>query len=142
MADYCFAIDDGRLDDFAALFRDGTWYLSEDAPLRGTASVAKWLHENVVLYNGTPATRHMVSNIAIDFQDANNATAKSYVILFQSVPGNAPMVMFQGKYRDTFVGSDGAWRFLDRRVQADGAATDFSTHLRPAEAANSGPVEI
>ncbi|MEV1292689.1 nuclear transport factor 2 family protein [Pseudonocardia sp. NPDC049635] len=131
---YCEGIDSGNLDDTARLFADGTWYLDPDTPLRGFDTVSRFLSENVILYNGVPATRHTVSNIRIDLaEDRQSAAAHSYVVVFQAVPGTAPHIMFQGTYADVFARDGHAWRFDERRIHADGTG-DMSLHLRGAVA--------
>jgi SnoaL-like protein len=131
---YCEGIDTGRFDDTARLFSDGTWYLNEDTPISGFNAVASFLHDNVILYDGVPGTRHTVSNIVIDLGDDRRAArARSYVIVFQTVPGNPPHIMFQGAYDDTFARTDGTWHFNERRIHTDGTG-DMTLHLKGLQA--------
>jgi hypothetical protein len=135
---YCTGIDTGRLDDTAELFAKGTWYLNPDSPLSGADEVAAFLNESVILYDGVPATRHVVTNIRIDLaEDRRRASAQSYVIVFQSLPGEAPFVMFQGAYDDTFAHDGSAWHFDVRRIRTDGTG-DMSGHLRGAQPVPAG----
>ena len=137
---YCTGIDTGRLDDTAQLFAKGTWYLNPDSPLSGADEVARFLHDSVILYDGVPATRHVVTNIRIDLaDDRRSASADSYVIVYQSLPGAAPAVMFQGAYDDTFAHDGTAWHFDVRRICTDGTG-DMSAHLRGAQPLPAGAV--
>ena len=131
---YCVGIDTGHLDDTARLFANGTWFLTEDSPISGFRDVSIFLNDSVILYDGVPGTRHTVSNIVIDLSDDRlSAQAGSYVVVFQTVPGSPPHIMFQGAYTDTFLrGSDG-WHFHERRIRTDGTG-DMSLHLRGTEA--------
>lgn len=131
---YCTSIDTGRLDDTARLFSHGTWYLNEDTPISGFDQVSEFLNSNVILYNGVPGTRHTVSNIVIDLDEhGSHAHAQSYVIVFQTVPGNPPHIMFQGAYDDTFARGQDGWHFRERHIQTDGTG-EMSLRLKSAEA--------
>lgn len=135
---YCTGIDSGQLDDTARLFSDGTWFLNADTPLSGFDAVAGFLHDNVILYDGVPGTRHTVTNICVDLDgDQRNAHVDSYVTVFQSVPGAAPHIMFQGAYDDTFTLDENGWHFHERRIVTDGTG-DMSLHLKGAEAQSVG----
>jgi hypothetical protein len=136
--EYCSSIDTGRLDDTARLFEKGSWYLNPDTPFQGIRDMAGFLWENVILYDGVPKTRHVVSNIRIDI-DADRPTSarsRSYVIVYQCVEGSVPQIIFQGAYDDTFVRDGQAWRFMDRRIITDGIG-DMSKHLKSAQPAGS-----
>lgn len=131
---YCAGIDSGNLDDTARLFSDGTWYLNEESPLTGFDEVSRFLNDNVILYGGVPGTRHTVSNIVVDLDDdRTSARARSYVIVFQTVPGRPPHIMFQGAYDDTFALGSKGWHFHERRIRTDGTG-DMTLHLRGADA--------
>jgi hypothetical protein len=135
---YCTGIDTGHLDDTAELFERGTWYLTPDTPLSGTEDVARFLHDSVILYAGVPRTRHMVTNIRIDLGgDLATARAQSYVIVYQSVPGSAPEIIFQGAYDDTFAHCGSSWHFTERRILTDGTG-DMSRHLKGAQPVPAG----
>lgn len=136
---YCTGIDTGHLYDTAQLFEQGTWYLTPDTPLSGTEDVARFLHDNVILYDGVPGTRHVVTNIRIDLADDHStARAQSYVIVFQAVPGSAPEIIFQGAYDDAFAHSGSSWHFTERRILTDGTG-DMSRHLKGAQPVPAGP---
>ena len=130
---YCTGIDSGQLDDTARLFTKGTWYLNPATPFKGFEDVSNFLHENVLLYNGVPGTRHVVSNLRIDLaDDGQSAHAASYVIVYQTVDGSAPQIIFQGAYDDTFERSNGQWHFDERHIVTDGIG-DMSKHLKAAQ---------
>lgn len=135
---YCTGIETGQFDETARLFSEGTWFLNEETPLSGFEAVSGFLHDNVILYDGIPCTRHTVTNIRIDLtEDRRNAHVDSYVTVFQSVPGAAPHIMFQGAYDDTFAAGANGWHFDERRIVTDGTG-DMSLHLKGAEAQSVG----
>lgn len=69
-------------------------------------------------------TRHVVTNITVDVQDADHASARSIAIEYRGDRGDhglttqtAPALV--GDYDDEFVRVDGTWRFRVRRVSID-----------------------
>jgi hypothetical protein len=135
---YCTGIDTGHLDDTAELFERGTWYLTPDTPLSRTGDVARFLHDNVILDAGVPRTRQRVTNIRIDLaSDLATARAQSYVIVYQSIPGSTPQIIFQGACDDTFAHSGSSWHFTERHILTDGTG-DMSRHLKGAQPVPAG----
>lgn len=91
------------------------------------------LTDTVIRYaDGTPRTQHVTTNIAIDVDgDGDQATATSYVTVFQAVPGLLPLApIASGRYRDTFTRHNGQWRFTERRATMP-LLGDLSRHLNP-----------
>lgn len=126
---YCEAYDAARWTDTARLFDRGTWYVSDDVALSGTEQVVSFLESNIRLYEGSPRTRHTLSNIRIDIaEDRTSARSESIVVVFQSPPGEAPRILVQGVYLDKFGNESNRWYFAERRAVVDGAG-DLSTHF-------------
>src|SRR3954454_4860235 len=131
---YCEGIDSGDFNQTARLFNRGTWFLNPETPCAGFEAVSSFLHDSVILYGTVRETRHTVSNIRIDIDSQRSrATCRSTVIVFQSVPGQAPHIMFQGAYDDVFSRTGGEWHFHERRIETDGTG-DMSLHLKTAHA--------
>jgi hypothetical protein len=85
---------------------------------------------------GTPRTRHVISNIMIDFEGPDRARAQSYVMVFQSTSTFPLQPIVGGTYRDRFAKVDGKWRFIERREDME-LVGDLSQHLfKPMEAAS------
>lgn len=78
MNDYCYALDSGDLATFARLMQHAQWIAE------GKTS-GKESQSNLILYaDGTPRTKHRISNISINVDGANNfASAHSYVTVYQ-----------------------------------------------------------
>lgn len=128
---YCSSIDSGRLDDTARLFSDGTWRPGLRS-FTGFDEMHEFLSENVLLHDGVTGTRHTISNLRIDIaDDGRTARSDCYVIVYQSVDGSAPHIIFQGAYEDSFSRVDEQWRFAERKIIADGFG-DMSRHMRSA----------
>lgn len=130
MNEYCFRIDAGDLEGFARLFAHGTWRVLGDAGGGDTGSeaVLKTL-QNVILYDGKPMTKHVLTNVQIDVDEAaNSATAQCYITLFQAVPPEFGLqAIFIGHYHDKFENVDSTWRFASRDISPD-LIGDLSRH--------------
>ena len=115
LADYCFALDEGRFDDMAALFtEDGTWDTAFGAATGrpGIVSLVKSIRARA----SAPAPRgiHLVTNIVIAL-DGAHATVRSNWTVVQNGP-DGPKVGSGGSYADTMVKLDGRWRFALRKI--------------------------
>ena len=134
---YCTGIDTGQFDDTARLFERGAWFLNTQTPFQGAEAVSRFLRDNVITYYGVPGTRHVVSNLRTDVaDDRSSAVSRSYVIVYQTVPGATPEIIFQGAYNDTFARTDSEWHFVERHIETDGTG-DMSRHLKAAQPAGS-----
>jgi 3-phenylpropionate/cinnamic acid dioxygenase small subunit len=101
----------------------------------GRDAVEKMLRDNLVVYDdGTPRTKHVTTNVAIEVdEEAGTAVARSYFTVLQALPDLALQPIVSGRYRDRFERHEGRWRFVERRVQTD-LVGDVSGHLRRADA--------
>jgi 3-phenylpropionate/cinnamic acid dioxygenase small subunit len=127
---YAELIDLGDLDAVAALFADGTWSSpGRGTPLRGTEQVRR-AYDGVILYDGVPSTKHVISNVTIEVaDDRSTATARSYFTVLQGRPDFALQPVIAGRYHDRFDRVDDGWRFADRQIIPD-LLGDLSHHLR------------
>ncbi len=130
MNEYCYRVDRGDLEGFAALFDNGSFGIIGDpaGPLVGRKAVLKML-QNVTLYDGKPHTMHVMSNVQIDIAaSGTEAKAESYMIVFQALPPDFPMqAIFGGHYYDRFVKKGSDWMFASREISAD-LIGDLSRH--------------
>jgi hypothetical protein len=130
MNDYCYRIDGGDLQGFAELFAHGTWLVQGDPNGGDTGSAAVMATlQNIILYDGKPNTKHVMSNIQIEVDDASHsATAQCYITVFQAVAPDFPLQpIFIGHYRDSFECVNNSWRFTLRDISPD-LAGDLSHH--------------
>ena len=127
---YAELIDLGHLDAVAALFADGTWSSpGRGTPLRGTEQVRR-AYDGVILYDGVPSTKHVISNVTIEVaDDRSTAIARSYFTVLQARPDFALQPVIAGRYHDRFDRVDHEWRFADRQIIPD-LIGDLSHHLR------------
>jgi ketosteroid isomerase-like protein len=132
--EYAELIDLGQLDAVAALFTHGTWSSpGRGRPLRGAEQV-RHAYDGVILYDGIPCTKHVISNVTIEIaDDGTSATAHSYFTVMQARPDFPLQAVIAGRYHDRFERADGRWRFADRQIIPD-LIGDLSHHLRDAAA--------
>jgi 3-phenylpropionate/cinnamic acid dioxygenase small subunit len=117
---YAERLDAGDLAGVAALFADAD-YGAERGPLRrGAAEVLAALRAAIVLHDGKPCTRHVVTNLTIEVDEiAATATARSYFTVFQATATLPLQAILAGRYHDRFARADGRWRFAARRIHLD-----------------------
>jgi hypothetical protein len=128
---YAYTFDSGDFDGFAALFEHGTLHLpGVDEPATGSAAVGRLVERCVILYDGTPATNHLMHNLVVDLDDdGDTARASTYVQVLQGLPDFPLQTIATGIYRDVLRRRDGAWTFSERIT--DGSLRgDLSRHLR------------
>ena len=146
---YSEAVDTGDFDKLTELFEHARFRqaLTGGEPTAGRqgAEVTAMFNENILVYqDGTPRTRHVVTNSIIDVDEASGtATARSYNTTLQQVPGHPIEIIATARYEDRFERVGTTWRFADRIVRhssIDGVNRDFigdmSRHTRsqPARA--------
>jgi 3-phenylpropionate/cinnamic acid dioxygenase small subunit len=128
---YADLIDSGDLDGLAALFEHATWGAgTRSERLHGTEEVRRG-YGGVILYeDGTPRTKHVMTNLVIDVDDAaTQATACSYFTVLQATDGIPLQPIIAGRYEDEFEKVEGAWRFRERIIHPD-LQGDLSKHMR------------
>ena len=144
---YSEAVDTGNFDRLAEIFEHARFRSAmgdgeATAGLKG-AEVTAMFKSNIILYqDGTPRTRHVVTNSIIDVDErAGTAIARSYNTTLQQVPGHPIEIIATARYEDRFERVGTTWRFGDRIVRhttIDGVNRDFigdmSRHTRSAAA--------
>jgi 3-phenylpropionate/cinnamic acid dioxygenase small subunit len=127
---YAELIDVGELDALAALFTHATWSSpGRGTPLRGAEQVRR-AYDGVILYEGIPSTKHVISNVTIEVaDDRTSASARSYFTVLQGRPDFPLQPIIAGRYHDRFERVDETWRFADRQIIPD-LIGDLSRHLR------------
>ena len=109
---YCFALDEERFDDMAALFtEDGIW---ETAFGTGTGRAGIAAQARSISTPNRPRRVHLTTNIVIDFE-GDIAHVRSNWLLFQNA-ASTPEIGSGGSYHDVVAKVDGQWRFRRRRI--------------------------
>jgi 3-phenylpropionate/cinnamic acid dioxygenase small subunit len=117
---YANYVDAGRFAAAAALFEHATYRLEfPDRPGRTTYQGAEEVHAffaGTRLYSdGTPRTKHLITNVAIDL-DGDRASSRCNVTVLQQTDLLPLQPIASGRYLDRFERAGGEWRFADRLV--------------------------
>jgi hypothetical protein len=128
---YAYTFDNGEFDAFAGLFEHGTLHLEGvDDPATGAAAVRRLIDRCVILYDGKPATNHLMHNLVVDLgDDGETARASTYVQVLQGLPDLPLQTIATAIYRDVLERRDGEWAFV-ARVTEGSLRGDVSHHLR------------
>jgi hypothetical protein len=129
---YAELLDGGDLDGVAALFEHASWGSStREERLRGTDAVRKGYRGVVIYPEGTPRTKHVITNLVIEIDggDATTASARSYFTVMQATDDLPLQPIIAGRYHDQFDKVDGAWRFSERIIHPE-LFGDLSHHMR------------
>ncbi len=129
LAQYPERFDAGDFAAFGALFDHGTWFATA-AEGPGSEPVRRWCEANIWLYDGVPRTRHVLSNLRVDFDaGGQTATARSDLTVWQALPDFPLQAIFVGRYLDRLERIGGEWCFRDRTVMPD-LMGDLGRHMR------------
>jgi 3-phenylpropionate/cinnamic acid dioxygenase small subunit len=117
---YAEHVDAGRWADVAAMFEHGTYRIAHAdravvSTYAGAAEVQGFCEQTRLHDDGTPRTKHVVTNVVIDV-DGDHASARSYATVFQQTDVLPLQAIASGRYLDRFERAGGAWRFTDRLI--------------------------
>ena len=134
IAIYAELVDGGDFRGVAILLADAT-FTGAAGSVSGQEAIEKMLRDSLIVYDdGTPRTKHVTTNIAIEVDEAaGTAVSRSYFTVLQALPGLALQPIVSGRYQDRFERRDGQWRFVERHVRSD-LVGDVSRHLRDTAA--------
>ena len=88
---------------------------SDVSNYQGTAQVQEFMAATRVHADGTPRTRHVITNVNIDL-DGDRASSRCYATVFQQTDELPLQPIASGRYVDRFERVDGTWRFADRLI--------------------------
>jgi hypothetical protein len=137
--EYSARIDSGDLAGLADLLGDAGFGTLEGPLLHGRDRILALYEATVRIYSdGTPKTKHLVTNLVIDIDDRRaeggelrTAKARSYFTVLQSPQVGTLAPIVAGRYHDRFALTDRGWRFTERRIATD-LVGDVSEHMLPA----------
>jgi 3-phenylpropionate/cinnamic acid dioxygenase small subunit len=132
---YAELVDDGDFAAVGLLLADAT-FTGAIGSVSGRDAIEKMFKDNVIVYDdGTPRTKHVTTNLAIEVDEAaGTAVSRSYFTGLQALPDLPLQPIVSGRYYDRFERRHGQWRFVERRVRTD-LVGDLSRHLRRPAAA-------
>jgi 3-phenylpropionate/cinnamic acid dioxygenase small subunit len=124
---YAELLDAGDFDAVAALFTRADWIGAGGVEGHGATYARRQYDAVVVRSDGTPGTRHLITNLVVDVvgdRDRDRAAARSsFVVLQDARP------ILAGRYHDQFRRDDGGWYLTSRTFHAD-LFGDLSRHYR------------
>lgn len=127
--EYARTLDAGRIEDCAALFMHADFTIEGVASVRGQSGVADLFSAIIIYEDGTPRTKHLISNVEIEVSsDGKTARALSYLTVMQQVGSHPLKPIFSGAYADEFSLREETWAFVSRTVSG-ALIGDMSMHL-------------
>jgi hypothetical protein len=131
---YAELLDMGDLDGVARLFARAVWR-SRQHPngLRGAEAVRR-VFDAVHLYEGSPRTMHVLSNLVIEIdQPTRTASTRCAFTVLQAVDTQPPRPILAGRYHDAFACDDDGWYFTERLTLVD-LPGDLTRHFEGRDA--------
>ncbi|AZG46840.1 nuclear transport factor 2 family protein [Gordonia insulae] len=127
---YAELVDAGDFGAVGALFADADIVVGDDVVGHGADFVEGMLRAMVILYDdGTPRTRHLISNPIIEFADADSARIRSCYTVLQPRDGRIEVIAV-GRHHDTMRRTGDGWAFTSRDYGLLDFTGDTSGHLR------------
>lgn len=117
---YAEHVDAARFDEAAELFANATYRIEHAnsagvSSCRGVDEVRRFFAGTRVHSDGTPRTKHVVTNVDIEI-DGDTAHARSSATVLQQTELLPLQPIASGRYLDRFERVDGCWRFADRLI--------------------------
>jgi 3-phenylpropionate/cinnamic acid dioxygenase small subunit len=132
---YAERLDGGDLDGVAELFADATWRSQgHNDVCRGVEQVRR-RYDDVILYEGRPRTKHVITNVSIVADGSDVATSRCSFTVLQATPSLPLQPILAGSYHDEFERVAGAWRFRDRLIIVE-LVGDLTHHMRGRDGRN------
>jgi 3-phenylpropionate/cinnamic acid dioxygenase small subunit len=128
---YAEYMDGGDFAGAASLFEHAVLRVGggDTATTDAAGMLAFWTNLVIVYPDGTPRTKHVVTNPIIEIGDST-ATCRSYYTVLQQTDDFPLQVIVSGRYHDRFERVDGRWRFSYRDYSMMDLVGDLSRHLR------------
>jgi ketosteroid isomerase-like protein len=129
---YAERIDAGDFDGVAELLADATLtFEGYGDAVTGRDAAAQLYERSTRRYeNGTPRTKHVMTNVIVDVDDEGDAAAsRSYFTVLQAVPGSlALQPVIAGRYRHTYARDERGWHVVTMHIIID-LVGDLSHHM-------------
>ncbi|MCV7079336.1 nuclear transport factor 2 family protein [Mycobacterium szulgai] len=127
---YAECIDNGDLQGAAGLFEHARIKIGAGDTIDASALLGIWQSLIVRYADGTPRTKHVVTNPIIEI-DTGTGTAecRSYYTVLQQTDGFPLQTIVTGRYHDRFELVDGRWRYAYRDLTLIDMVGDVSHHL-------------
>lgn len=128
---YADLIDAGDLRGAARLFRHGHLISGGERFDNEDAIVAMWESWIRIYEDGTPRTRHLITNPIIELDEAGESAAcRSQWTVLQAVDGYPLQIVGSGRYHDQMRRIEGEWCFVERNYARIDLIGDTSAHMK------------
>lgn len=131
---YAEMIDAGRFEELAdELFSHAEFVVAPPpSPAIDGRAMARLIARTTIRHaDGTPRTRHVVTNPIVDVDEGTGtASCRSCYTVFQQTETLPLQAIVAGRYHDHFRRVDGEWRFSQRDYTMIDMVGDISQHLR------------
>jgi uncharacterized protein (TIGR02246 family) len=118
MSAYCFHVDNGDFEQFAALFtEDAVFEAGPFGKLQGRRAIYDFINAQVPRPGEGPARKHCTLNHVIRI-NGTEARADSYIVVLRESAAGI-IASLAGRYEDLLVKQGDEWRFKVRRVHFD-----------------------
>jgi hypothetical protein len=125
---YCDRMDGADWDGIGALFADAVLADEHGNEIaRGADAVAALYRNGTRLHDGSPRTKHLVTNSVVEIHGDTAVVRSSYLVL-QATAARPLQPIITGRYVDTFARGPAGWHFTERRFLID-LVGDLSEHL-------------
>lgn len=125
---YCRCVDEGRVEDFVALYAEDGAHDDGRRRRTGRAEIRQLIEGVLARYD---ATSHHLSNVEITLLSESQARAHSYIYAWHRKAG-APDLEVWGRYQDTLI-LQHSWLIAERRLFVAGLrGLDADPGFRPA----------
>jgi 3-phenylpropionate/cinnamic acid dioxygenase small subunit len=128
---YAELIDAGEFEQVAELLRDARIIFSADRdPVTAEELLANF-NDTIILYaDGTPRTKHLVTNLDVEVDGDGTAVARSTYVVLQQVDAGPIQTIVAGRYLDRFMKVGNNWLWTERDYSTIDLIGDQSMHLR------------
>jgi hypothetical protein len=125
---YCDRMDGGDWAGVGELFADAVLADEHGTVIaRGADEVAALYRNGTRLHDGSPRTKHLVTNPVVEL-DGDTAVVRSSYLVLQATNAHPLAPIITGRYVDTFARADAGWHWTERRFLVD-LVGDLSHHL-------------
>jgi 3-phenylpropionate/cinnamic acid dioxygenase small subunit len=117
---YAEHVDAGRFAEVAAMFGNATYRVEHAgaahvSSYQGAAEVEAFCAGTRMHDDGTPRTKHVISNVIIELE-GDRARSRCYATVFQQTDVLPLQPIASGRYIDRFERVGREWRFADRLI--------------------------
>jgi 3-phenylpropionate/cinnamic acid dioxygenase small subunit len=129
---YAECMDNGDFAGAAALFEHARLRVGggPGGTIEAATMLSLWKSGVVVYPDGTPRTKHVVTNPIIEVDEAaGTASCRSYYTVMQHTDDFSLQPIVAGRYHDQFQCVDGVWRYSFRDYSLMDMVGDVSHHL-------------